>query len=143
MRLLLLAVYLLLLIGSVVAFYTNLGRRNIQFRSLTTAREQVQLGNEAAPLMKIVLKEEDLEESFVKGSGNGGQKINKTSNRVVLVHIPTGVKVSCQDARDLSTNRKIARKLLVEKLDVFFNGKDSKLGQEQDKIRKRKKNAQR
>ena len=96
-----------------------------------------------AVYVPVQLREEDLEESFVKGSGHGGQKINKTSSRVLLVHVPTGLKVSCQDARDLSTNRKIARKMLVEKLDVFYNGKASKLAQEQDKIRKRKKNAQR
>ncbi|CAG8831835.1 13759_t:CDS:1, partial [Racocetra persica] len=43
--------------------------------------------------IKIVLNEKDLIESFVKGSGNGGQKINKTSNCVDLRHVPTGVRV--------------------------------------------------
>jgi protein subunit release factor B len=86
----------------------------------------------------IVLVETDLEEKFVKGSGNGGQKINKTENRVQLLHLPTGIKVSCQDARDLYTNRRIARKLLIEKLDQHFNGSESKIEQEFEKIRKRK-----
>lgn len=92
---------------------------------------------------KIVLLEKDLEEKFVRGSGNGGQKINTTANRVQLTHIPTGMTVSCQDARDLATNRKIARKLMVDKLDFLVNGAESKWGREHDKVRKRKKNAKR
>mmetsp|Transcript_17147 Transcript_17147/g.24815 ORF Transcript_17147/g.24815 Transcript_17147/m.24815 type:complete len:155 (+) Transcript_17147:2-466(+) len=92
---------------------------------------------------KITLTESELDEKFVRGSGNGGQKINTTANRVQLTHLPTKISVSCQDARDLSTNRKIARKLLIDKLDMFYNGSESKLGIAQEKIRKKKKNAKR
>lgn len=63
--------------------------------------------------IKIVLDESELEERFVRATGNGGQKVNKSSSKVVLVHRPTGLITSCQDARDLSTNRRIARKLMV------------------------------
>ncbi|KAL3796837.1 hypothetical protein ACHAW5_002523 [Stephanodiscus triporus] len=45
--------------------------------------------------------EDDLEEKFVKGSGAGGKKVNKTSNRVILTHVPTQVRVECQDTRSL------------------------------------------
>lgn len=93
--------------------------------------------------IKVELDEKDISEKFVKGGGKGGQKINKTMNRVVLVHEPTGIRVSCQEARDLDTNRKLARKLLVEKLDVFYNQEASKLRQQHQKIRKRKQNAKR
>ena len=92
---------------------------------------------------EIVLIDSELDEKFVRGSGNGGQKINTTANRVQLTHIPTGVSVSCQDARDLSTNRKIARKMLIDKLDYFYNGESSKLAIEHEKIRKKKRNANR
>jgi hypothetical protein len=95
------------------------------------------------PLIPIVLDEKDIEERFVKGGGKGGQKINKTSNRVVLVHRPTGIQISCQEYRDLSVNRRIARKLLIEKLDVLFNGKQSKKALKEEKIRKRKQNSHR
>ena len=54
--------------------------------------------------------EDVLEEKFIKGSGPGGQKINTRANRVVLRHIPTGLEVSCQDHRDLTSNRRLARK---------------------------------
>ena len=78
------------------------------------------------------LKEEDLDESFVRGrfvlqlypscflkptpgSGPGGQSINKTSNNVQLIHKPTGIRVTCQTTRSLETNRKLARRILLEK----------------------------
>ncbi|KAG6919958.1 hypothetical protein DXG01_013307 [Tephrocybe rancida] len=67
------------------------------------------------------LKEEDLEESFVRGSGPGGQSINKTENNVQLLHKPTGIRVSCQETRSLTLNRRIARRNLREKLDHIAN----------------------
>jgi uncharacterized protein (UPF0248 family) len=73
-----------------------------------------------------VLRDEDLTETFIRGSGPGGQKINKTSNRVLLVHEPTQLRVECQDTRALQQNRKIARKRLQLKLDDYLNGSDSK-----------------
>jgi len=75
------------------------------------------------------LDEDDLEEKFVKGSGAGGQKVNKTSNRVILTHLPTQVRVECQDTRSLQQNRKIARKRLRLKVDAFLNGEKSLIGQ--------------
>jgi protein subunit release factor A len=59
----------------------------------------------------------------------GGQKINKTSNRVILVHIPTQLRVECQDTRSLQQNRKIARKRLQLKLDDYINGDASRSNQ--------------
>ncbi|PAV24337.1 hypothetical protein PNOK_0140500 [Pyrrhoderma noxium] len=71
--------------------------------------------------VRPVLDENDLEESFVRGSGPGGQSINKTSNNVQLLHKPTGIRVTCQETRSLQQNRLIARKNLVEKLDQLAN----------------------
>lgn len=71
------------------------------------------------------LREEDLAESFVRGSGPGGQKINKTSSRVVLVHVPTQIRVECQETRSLHQNRKLARRRLQLKLDEHLNGSQS------------------
>ncbi|EJD05945.1 uncharacterized protein FOMMEDRAFT_145291 [Fomitiporia mediterranea MF3/22] len=70
---------------------------------------------------KPELNEADLEESFVRGSGPGGQSINKTSNNVQLLHKPTGIRVTCQETRSLQTNRMIARRNLIEKLDQIAN----------------------
>ncbi|EMD34462.1 hypothetical protein CERSUDRAFT_117318, partial [Gelatoporia subvermispora B] len=67
------------------------------------------------------LREEDIEETFVRGSGPGGQSINKTENNVQLLHKPSGLRVSCQETRSLSQNRKLARRLLLQKLDTLQN----------------------
>ncbi len=89
----------------------------------------------------IVIREEDLEEKFVRGGGPGGQSVNKTSNRVQLVHKPTGIAVSCQETRDRVANRKIARTRLKEKLDLMLNGEESKLAKRQKRLQRRKSKA--
>lgn len=61
---------------------------------------------------------EDLEESFTRGRGNGGQKINKTSSAVRLRHVPTGIEIRCQEERSLAWNRYLARVLLCERLEA-------------------------
>ncbi len=62
------------------------------------------------------LREQDLEERFVRSQGPGGQHVNKTSTCVVLRHRPTGLEVRCQSERSQSRNRALARQLLTEKL---------------------------
>lgn len=71
------------------------------------------------------LNESELEERFVRGSGPGGQSVNKTANNVVLKHIPTGITVKCHKTRSLEENRKEARKILAVKLDIEINGEES------------------
>lgn len=77
-----------------------------------------------------VLQEQEIEEKFVKGWGPGGQAVNKTSNAVFLRHNPTGIWVKCHETRSLDSNRKIARTLLITKLDNHLNGEDSLESQE-------------
>jgi len=62
------------------------------------------------------LNEEDIREAFVRGSGPGGQSINKTRNNVQLLHIPTGIRIDCQYTRSLIDNRRIARIWLQRKV---------------------------
>lgn len=81
---------------------------------------------EAMELKKVVLYEPELDESFVKGSGKGGQKINKVRNCVLLQHLPTGLAVQCQKTRKLEDNRRIARNLLLSKMDDLIHGENSK-----------------
>ncbi|KAH0408375.1 hypothetical protein KCU90_g21991, partial [Aureobasidium melanogenum] len=59
--------------------------------------------------------ESDITEAFLKGTGPGGQKINKTSSAVQLKHLPTGLVIKCQETRSRSQNRKIARRILAER----------------------------
>lgn len=83
----------------------------------------------------------ELEESYLKGSGPGGQKINKTNSAVQLKHIPTGLVVKCQATRSRDQNRKIARDLLAAKLDVMYNGEKSREAIVADAKRKKKASA--
>lgn len=87
-----------------------------------------------------VLKENELEEMFVKGSGPGGSAVNKNSNCVVLKHKPTGIVIKCHESRCVEDNRKLARNKLIEKLDVIRNGNESVEAQQKAIIEK--KNAQ-
>lgn len=73
----------------------------------------------------LSLEESDLEEQFVKGHGPGGQATNKTSNCVVLKHVPSGLVVKCHQTRSVDQNRKLARKILQEKVDIFYHGENS------------------
>nr|XP_014714276.1 mitochondrial translation release factor in rescue isoform X3 [Equus asinus]XP_044631938.1 mitochondrial translation release factor in rescue isoform X3 [Equus asinus] len=84
------------------------------------------------------LDESELEEQFVKGHGPGGQATNKTSNCVVLKHMPSGIVVKCHQTRSVDQNRKLARKILQEKVDVFYNGENSLVYKEKRESEKKK-----
>ncbi|EPX71032.1 peptide release factor [Schizosaccharomyces octosporus yFS286] len=88
------------------------------------------------------INEEDIEELFVRGSGPGGQKINKTSIVSQLKHLPTGITVRCQETRSREQNRKIARKRLAEKVDEFRHGENSLLSLRAQKVIQKKRNRQ-
>ncbi|XP_032054862.1 probable peptide chain release factor C12orf65 homolog, mitochondrial [Aythya fuligula] len=84
------------------------------------------------------LTEAELEEQFVRGDGPGGQATNKTSNCVVLKHVPSGIVVKCHQTRSVEQNRKIARKILQEKVDLFYKGEDSDVFKEKKAAEKKK-----
>jgi protein subunit release factor B len=63
------------------------------------------------------IDEKDIDEKFVRSSGRGGQKVNKTSTCVYLRHIPTGIEVKCMKERSQSLNRFLARRDLVRRIE--------------------------
>jgi peptide chain release factor len=63
------------------------------------------------------VRESDLEETFVHSGGPGGQKVNKSSSCVMLLHRPTGLRVKCQATRHQALNRFLARRLLLDKIE--------------------------
>ena len=89
---------------------------------------------------------QDIAEQFVRGSGHGGQKMNKTSSVVLLRHSPTGTEVRCQKHREQSKNRLSAYKLLILKIEDQVRGRASERAQKIFKLikqkRKRSKRAQ-
>ena len=68
-------------------------------------------------MAKLKIREEDVVEQFTRGTGAGGQKINKTSSTVQLKHMPTGIEVRCQRERSQSVNRYWARMELCDRIE--------------------------
>jgi len=87
----------------------------------------------ALRMQELGVSENDFEESFIRSSGPGGQKVNKTSSCVHLVHIPTGLSVKCQRERSQTLNRHLARRLLLDKIERMQKGF---IAEEQEKIEK-------
>ena len=80
----------------------------------------------------------DITEQFVRGSGKGGQKMNKTSSTVLVRHLPTGLEVRCQKHREQSANRLSAYKLLILKIEDRVKGVQSERAQKLFKLKKQK-----
>lgn len=89
-------------------------------------------------MQSIGIKEDDLIERFILGSGSGGQKINKTHSCVHLKHLPSGLEVRCQKTRLRSDNRYHARSRLCDKVEEQILQKKSKKQQEIEKVRRQK-----
>jgi peptide chain release factor len=89
-------------------------------------------------LQELGVREEDLEESFVRSGGKGGQNVNKVSTCVVLVHRPSGTMVKCQQERSQAFNRFRARQLLADKIERHLRGAASAEAQRITKLRRQK-----
>jgi len=89
-------------------------------------------------MQKCNLNEKDIEEKFVRSSGAGGQKVNKSSTCVHLKHIPSGLAVKVQKSRSQGLNRYYARKRMCELLENELLGKKSPQAKRIEKIRKQK-----
>ena len=87
---------------------------------------------------ELEISEDDLIEKFIKSSGPGGQKVNKTSSCVYLKHIPSGIEVKCQNSRSQSLNRFYARRELCDKIEEVILGEKSKKQREIEKIKRQK-----
>ena len=72
----------------------------------------------ARRMAALGVREDDLEETFVRSGGHGGQNVNKTSTCVMLLHRPTGLRVKCQTSRQQGFNRLLARQLLLDKIEA-------------------------
>lgn len=87
-------------------------------------------------MQALGIREADLLEKFVRGSGAGGQKINKTSNCVFLKHLPSGVCIKCQMDRSREMNRYLAKRELCDQLDAIREGKAVAKTQAIEKMRR-------
>jgi peptide chain release factor len=95
-----------------------------------------------AKMEGLGIREKDIEEKFIRSSGRGGQKVNKTSSCVYLRHIPTGIEVKCMRERSQSLNRFLARRELLSRIESHSGplpGKELEI----QKIRRRKSRSRR
>ena len=87
---------------------------------------------------RLGILEQDFDERFIRGSGSGGQKINKTSSCVQLNHRSSGIEIRCQKTRSQADNRYWARRELCERLEEKILGEKSAKRQSIEKIRRQK-----
>jgi protein subunit release factor B len=84
------------------------------------------------------VREQDIDEQFVRSSGAGGQKVNKASTCVVLHHPPTGIRVKCQKERSQALNRFLARRILLDKIEAKLTGAKAAEQQKIARVRRQK-----
>src|SRR5258705_11083655 len=92
----------------------------------------------AQRMAALGVREVDVEESFVRSGGHGGQNVNKTATCVMLLHRPTGLQVKCQATRQQGLNRFIARRLLLDKIETLQKGHVDTERARVEKIRRQK-----
>ena len=84
------------------------------------------------------ITEDQFRETFIRSSGPGGQKVNKTSSCVFLVHLPTGLSVKCQQDRSQALNRLLARRILLDRIEKLRTGVVAAKKMQEEKIRRQK-----
>jgi protein subunit release factor B len=92
----------------------------------------------AQRMAALGVREADIEESFVRSGGHGGQNVNKTSTCVMLLHRPSGLQVKCQETRQQGLNRFLARKLLLDKIESIRKQRANAERARVEKIRRQK-----
>ena len=91
-----------------------------------------------ARILRLKIDLRLIEESFSRGGGKGGQKVNKTSNRVQLSYPPMAVRVACQRERKRSLNRFLALRELVDQIEMKISPETSERLQDMERLRRRK-----
>jgi protein subunit release factor B len=89
-------------------------------------------------MLALGIREEEIEESFTRAGGRGGQKLNKTSSAVALHHRPTGVRVRCEESRSQALNRFLARRRLLDHIEARRRGFVAAERSAAEKIRRQK-----
>lgn len=78
-------------------------------------------------MARLKVREDQLEERFVRSPGSGGQHVNKTATCVFLRHIPSGISVTASRERSQSLNRFLARRELLERIEALAGGETAEM----------------
>ena len=89
-------------------------------------------------MARLGIRDDDLEETFARSSGPGGQNVNKVATAVTLRHRPSGVSVTAQDSRSQAVNRKLARERLLDAIETAREKLRAAEIAEREKARRRK-----
>ena len=92
----------------------------------------------ARRMAALGVREADLRETFVRSGGHGGQNVNKNATCVMLLHVPTQLRVKCQTTRQQGLNRFLARRLLLDKIEALQTGRVDARRKAIEKIRRQK-----
>ncbi|MCX6911283.1 MAG: peptide chain release factor-like protein [Verrucomicrobia bacterium] len=92
----------------------------------------------AQRMSALGVRETDIEETFVRSGGHGGQNVNKCATCVQLIHRPTRLQVKCQATRQQGLNRFLARRLLLDKIEALQKGYVDAARDRSEKIRRQK-----
>jgi protein subunit release factor B len=92
----------------------------------------------AQRMVALGVREADIDESFVRSGGHGGQNVNKTSTCVQLLHRPTGIQVKCQTTRQQGQNRFLARRLLLDKIEALRKSRLAAERSDAERVRRQK-----
>ncbi|MFN3480898.1 MAG: peptide chain release factor family protein [Thermodesulfovibrionales bacterium] len=94
-------------------------------------------------MKSLNIREEDILEKFVRSSGKGGQKVNKSSSCVYLKHLPSGIEIKCMKDRSQSINRFLARRELIERIEEKMGIEKTEVSKIRKKKAKARKRAER
>jgi protein subunit release factor B len=89
-------------------------------------------------MKSLGITDDEFRETFIRSSGPGGQKVNKTASCVFLVHLPTGLSVKCQQDRSQALNRFFARRILLDRIEKLRTGVVAAKKMKEEKIKRQK-----
>lgn len=124
-----------LMLYSQLRYFSNKSNNNKKDSSIS---KENNLTIPRKDIRKMIEEKDNVIRKPIKSSGPGGQHVNKTQSAIFLQDKKTDISVKVGNSRDSVVNAGIAKKRLIDKLDMHYNGAESKLAKKIEKIKKQK-----